>query len=116
MLKGDKTTVTVTFKGPKNLEAAGPVPVRGREFVPRRVDTKIDDVKKHGFTNGCEGCTWIHNHLGPKAGHSEDCRDRIEQEIAKDIRDERSRKAKERIDHYTAQRVGEGEGRSGERA
>ena len=112
VFKGAKTTVSVTFEGPKNLEAAGPVPLRGREFVPRRIYTKIGDLEKHGFTNGCKGCTRIRKQLETRVGHSEECRDRIEQEIPKDIGDERSRKAKEHIDHYIAQRVEEGEDRS----
>ena len=43
VLRGAKTTVSVIFDGPKIPEAAGPVPFRGREFVPRRVYTKIGD-------------------------------------------------------------------------
>ena len=41
--------------------------------------------------------------------------DRIEQAIAKDVGDERSKKAKERIDHYMEQRVDDGEDRSAEK-
>ena len=47
--------------------------------------------------------------MGPRVGHSEECRVRIEQAIAKDVGDERSNKAKERIDHYIAQRVEAGD-------
>ena len=53
--------------------------------------------------------------MGPRVGHSEECRDRVEQAIAKDVGDERPKKAKERIDHYMGQRVEDGEDRSAEK-
>ena len=53
--------------------------------------------------------------MGPRVGLSEECRDLIEQAIAKDVGDERSKKAKERIDHYMAQRVEDGEDRSAQK-
>ena len=88
VLKAARTTVSVTFAGPNNPEAVGPVPLRGYEFVPRRDCTKIGDFKTHGITSGCKGCTWIRNQLGPGVGHSEKCRDQIGQAIAKDVGDE----------------------------
>ena len=81
------------------------MPMRGREFVPRRIYTKPADYITHGYTQGCRGCTWIQNQIGPRAGHSEVCRERIERAIAEDVTDDRAAKAKERLDHYVAQQT-----------
>ena len=53
--------------------------------------------------------------VGTESRHSEECRDRIEQTIANDVGDERSRKAKVRIDHYMEQKFEDGEYRSAEK-
>ena len=45
----------------------------------------------------------MQNNLGPRAGHSEECRLRLEQAIAGDGDDDRQKKVKERLDHYTAE-------------
>ena len=38
-------------------KVAEEIPMRGRGFVPRRVYTKPADYLKHGYTQGCKGCT-----------------------------------------------------------
>ena len=55
-------------------EASAEVPVRGRDFVPRHIYTKVADYETHGFTEGCKGCVWIQNQVCPRVGHSEACR------------------------------------------
>ena len=87
--------------------AEGPmvIPQWGREFVPRRIYTKPADYTKHGYTQGCRGCAWLENQIGPRQGHSEICRSRIEKAIAEDETDDRTRKAKERADHHMYQRT-----------
>ena len=82
-------------------EASAEVPVRGREFVPRRIYTKVADYEKHGFTEGCKGCVWIQNRVGPRVGHSA-CRGRIEEHIAEDQGDERAQKANTNLGHFSA--------------
>ena len=68
-----------------------------------------NDYVKNGFSQGCPGCAWAQNQMGPRRGHSELCRRRLEEEIAKDDNDKRADKVKERQDHYVAQKVEEGE-------
>ena len=71
--------------------------------------TKPADFMKHGYTEGCRGCTWLQNQLGPRTNHSEACRERIEKAVINDGGDERAKKVRERIDHYTAQVVEQGD-------
>ena len=98
---------------PQNSEIRGPaeIPVRGKEFIPRRIYTRASDYLKHGFTQGCKGCTWAQNQLGPRYPHSEQCRRRMEAAIEQDENNDRTKKAKERLEHYLAQRVEEGDDR-----
>ena len=106
-LEGARTTPIVKF-APAGGEV-GPVPTRGREHVPRRKYTKPADFMKHGYTEGCRGCTWLQNQLGPRTNHSEACHERIEKAVINDGGDERAKKVRERIDHYTAQVVEQGD-------
>ena len=48
------------------------------------------DFTKHGFSQGCPGCTYAQNGSGPKRNHSEACRRRMEEEIGKDASDTRA--------------------------
>ena len=108
---GAKTSppvVTHAIRGPADPE---PVPVRGRGFVPRRMYTRAGDYEKHGYIEGCRGCVWLRNQLGPGVGHREVCRTRLEEAIAKDPGDDRAKKAQERLDHYAAEMVEEGDER-----
>ena len=92
-MKGAKTSTGVRFVAPI-ADGADQVPMRGRDFVPRRVYMKPNDYATHGFTEGCKGCVWMQNKLGPRSNHSEACRARMEQKIAEDENDERTVKAK----------------------
>ena len=109
ILEGARTNPVVGFAQPGTQEEAGAVPMRGREHVPRRTYTKPGDYVKHGYTEGCKGCTWLQHHLGPRANHCEECRTRIEKAVIEDGGNERAKKAKERIDHWTAQKVADGD-------
>ena len=77
--------------------------------MPRRVYIKPADFERHGFMEGCRGCTWLTNKLGPRVNHSDGCRARMEKIIGEDETDERTKKMKERFDHYAAQQVAEGD-------
>ena len=48
------------------------------------------------------------NKLCPRVNHSDGCRDMMEKIIGEDETDERTKKMKERFDHYAAQQVAEG--------
>ena len=52
--------------------------------MPRRPYLKSSDFIKFGFSHGCPGCIWAQNGNGPRRGHDESCRKRMEEEIAKD--------------------------------
>ena len=45
------------------------------------------------------------NQLGPRVGHTEPCRARVEKAIAEDENDDRTKKAKERADHFVEQQI-----------
>ena len=76
--------------------------------MPRRMYTRAGDYETHGYTEGCRICVWLRNQLGPIVGHSEVCRTRLEEAIAKDPEDDRAKKAQERLDHYAAETIEEG--------
>ena len=84
-------------------------PVRGSEVVPRRVYLMPKDFVKYGYAQGCPGCTFAQTGIGSKRNHSEACRSRVESEIAKDARDGRMEKARDRQDHYFEQNIKESE-------
>ena len=105
VLKGARSTVLVSFPRPVGGENVDSIPVRGRDFVPRRLYVMPNDYVKHGFSQGCPGCAWAQIQMGPRRGHSELCRRRLEEELAKDDTDKRADKVKERQDHYVAQKV-----------
>ena len=89
ILKGARTkphSGNVRFSVP---EASAEVPVRGREFVPRRIYTKVADYENMDIQKGVEGVFGF-NQVGPRVGHSEACRGRIEEHIAEDKGDERA--------------------------
>ena len=60
------------------------------------------DYAKHGFTQGCAVCTFTQLGIGPKRGHNEACRKRVEEEVGKESSDKSSDKVRERQDHYIA--------------
>ena len=68
--------------------------------MPRRIYIKPGDFEKNGYTEGCRGCTWLVNKLGPRVNHNDGCRIRMEKIICEDETDERTKKVKERVDHY----------------
>ena len=103
ILEGAKTTPAVTFARPAAVEPEPPVPMRGRDFVPRRLYTKASDYIAHGYTQGCRGCEWLQNKLGTRTGHTEECRTRIEKAVSESAEADRVSKVHERIDHYATQ-------------
>ena len=106
-MTGTKTAPAAGMTLPGAPAVHGPVPTRGREFVPRRIYIKPGDFEKNGYTKGCRGCTWLVNKLGPRVNHSYGCRIRMEKIIGEDGTDERTKKVKERFDHCLAQQVDE---------
>ena len=61
------------------------------------------DFVKYGYTVGCPGCEQLQLQLDQRRGHTEECRKRIEEEIAKTAEGKaRIARATGRIDHKTA--------------
>ena len=89
IMKGAKTRLHISEPvGMANEE----IPTRGRDFAPRRIYIKPSDYDRHGHTQGCRACTWMQNRVGPRPGHTEACRSRMEGEIAKLDDDDRLKK------------------------
>ena len=73
---------------------------REEEVVPRRLYLKSKDFEKHGITDGCKGCVAM---LRGNRGipHSESCRRRLTEEIAKtEEGKERVRAAEQRVKEF----------------
>ena len=52
-----------------------PVP---RGFQARRLKLDKQDFLTHGYTAGCPGCLYYRSGIGARAGHTEECRTRME--------------------------------------
>ena len=93
ILDGARTTgATVRFADPKARvgPAIGDIPTRsGAEWIPRRIYLKPNDFLKHGYTEGCKGCTWLRSGLGTRTVHSDECRERLETAFAEDDVDQK---------------------------
>ena len=84
-----------------------PIPTRGRDFIPRRLCIQPSDYVQRGYTQGCRGCAWQQHRIGPRPGHSEACRARLEGEISKVDDDDRLQKYRERRDDFVAGKIAE---------
>ena len=78
IMKGAKTQLHVT--APVGIEQAA-IPTRGRDFIPRRLCIRPTDYARFGYTQGCRSCVWQQHEIGPRPGHTEACRTRLETEI-----------------------------------
>ena len=84
-----------------NPEVARP-PAEEEEVVPRRLYIKAQDVEEHGYTAGCKGCVAVLRG-GRGVPHSEACRKRLTELIAKsDKGRERKEAAEKRRNEYLA--------------
>ena len=73
--------------------SSGPIQVRGsdplprnadegaRGILPRRARITPKDLKEHGYTVGCPGCEAVEMGLATRRGHTEECRQRIEEAL-----------------------------------
>ena len=87
------------------VEGQAPIPAApGRAFIARRTRLSPQDFDDFGYTEGCKGCGYLQTGIGQRQNHSEQCRDRIEAELAKtDEGKARLDKSKDRMDHWAAQ-------------
>ena len=107
--KGAKTSFEDVRVHRHVAEEQAPVPEgAGREYVPRRARLGQEDFRRHGYTAGCRGCEFLQTGIGGRQGHSEICRQRIEQELSKDDDGQaRLERTKGKIDQWTAKAVEE---------
>jgi hypothetical protein len=78
---------------------------REEEVVPRRAGFSQKDLETHGFTAGCAGCKSVLTG-GRRQGHNEDCRRRLEKEMAGE---DKIKRAAERRDEFAVKKVREDE-------
>ena len=67
----------------------------GRRKQVRRMKITKKVLEKTGFTEGCEGCRYMQAGMDEQREHSEKCRQRIEEELAKTEEGQRRIKAQE---------------------
>ena len=108
-LKGARTSMHVSFPTAAGGDIAAQIPTRRPNIVPRRVYLMPGDFSKHGFSQGCPGCIYAQDGIGPKRDHSEARRRRMEEDIGKDESDTRADSVQERQDHFIAQQVEQNE-------
>ena len=72
--------------------------------VPRRARLSPEDFVKFGYTVGCPGCEQLHLKSSERRNHTEECRRRMELELANtEEGQDRLDKAKDRLDTRTAE-------------
>ena len=102
--KGAKTSFEDVRSHRHVVKGHAPVPVApGRAFVPRRTRLGQQDFDDFGYTQGCRGCEYLQTGIGQRQNHSDQCQDRIEEELTmSDQGRARLHKSKDRIDHGAA--------------
>ena len=82
---------------PRNANPSAPV------VIPRRTRLMPQDLKKYGYTVGCQGCESVELGHEQRRNHSEVCRRRIEEAMeASEADRDRLQRTKDRIDYRTA--------------
>jgi len=77
-----------------------------KETAPRSMKIMKWMLDKHGYTEGCEGCRVKRSGMSMQRAHSEACRQRIEEEVAKDEKDRRLKEAAdERFYDWAADKI-----------
>ena len=106
--KGAKTSFEDIRTQRHIADGHAPIPAAlGRAFIPRRARLAHKDFDNYGYTEGCRGCGFLQTGIGQRQNHSDQCRDRLEAELAKSEEGQaRLEKSKDRIDHWAA-KIGE---------
>ena len=81
VIKGAKTVLAAGVPRAPIPSGQSEVPMRGQEFVPRRIYIKPAVFERHGITEGCTGCIRLTIKLGPRVNHCDGCRARMEKII-----------------------------------
>ena len=99
---GAKTSLEVRHGGGPMPVNPDPNPLRA-PIVPRRARITPRDLAQHGYTVGCPGCEYVQSGVGPRRGHDEDCRVRLEEAMVESEEGgDKLKRAKDRFDHWTA--------------
>ena len=78
----------------------------GKIFIPRRTKSILENFVKAGFTDGCKGCAWLPDRVGGRVGHSEYCRNRVEEHSRQsDGGMEKLQRAQGRIDMWCSEEI-----------
>ena len=106
--KGAKTSFEDIRTQRQIVDGHAPIPAApARAFIPRRAGLAHKDFDNFGYTEVCRGCEFLQTWIGQRQNHSDQCRDRLEAELAKSEEGQvRLERSKDRINHWTA-KVGE---------
>ena len=98
--EGIMPEIVVRMEVPDAEKIDRPV-ARPVEFVPRRVYLRSKEFDEHGFTPGCSGCTSMMKGEKKSIHHSEECRARMSEAMAKtEVGKKRLEEAEKRGDRY----------------
>lgn len=101
IMDGARTTPPrVRFAEPESRKTSD-----NKDVIPRRLRLTPEDFATQGFTQRCPGCIWIQTKVGPRRGHTEDCRSRIEKNINEtEEGKERMERTQDRLNHWLSER------------
>ena len=91
------TDIPVHIHIPVEAVPGEPPPQRQEQEQTRRTYLKKEDFETHGYSEGCEGCRRLRTGGMTAKGHTEECRNRME-ELLKQDDNPRWRRAKHRMD------------------
>ncbi len=103
---GTSVPIRISFdEAPDRGQAIPAAPVR-REDVPRRVKITEAMLRKYGYTEGCQGCSFRRAGLSEQRAHSEACRTRIEGLLDRETEGSKNwERAKRRQDSFIADQI-----------
>ena len=102
--KGAKTSFEDVRVHRHVVETRAPVTEEAnKDYAPRRARLDKKDFNRHGFTENCRGCEFLQTGIGVRQGHSSQCRERMEREMA-DTEEGQAKleRTKGKFDYWTA--------------
>ena len=104
---GGRIPVRVRFGEEEPVDSEdGEAKTKEVEFRRFRITPEL--LEKHGYTDNCEGCRHKKAKMKSTRPHTEECRNRIREEMMKNEEDKKAlEKEEERIAHKMAQRIEE---------
>ena len=101
---------TTLLEVPTHIQTERPRIEEDQEYVPeinvKRMMIRKEDVEKYGATKNCGGCQAVEEGRGRRVNHTQECRNRIEEEMKQDPNDAmRIERSKRRIDEEIGREV-----------